>query len=87
MKLRSILLVIFLLSEVVVFAQGEAKSSYWVQLKDKKGTPYQVSNPEAFLSRRAINRRLRQQIAIDETDLPVSPVYLDSLKNRGLEIF
>jgi subtilisin family serine protease len=71
----------------VIFAQTEAKSYYWIQLKDKVGTLYQVSNPEAFLSQRAISRRVRQQIAIDETDLPVSQVYLDSLKNRGLEIF
>ncbi len=71
----------------ILFAQTEPKSSYWVQLKDKNGTSYQVSHPEAFLSQRAINRRVRQQIAIDETDLPVSQVYLDSLKNRGFEIF
>ncbi len=69
-----------------LFAQNELKDSYWVQLKDKSGTPYQISNPEAFLSKRAIDRRLRQHIAIDETDLPVSPLYLDSLKKMGLEI-
>lgn len=86
MKPRLILLLVLLLSEVILFAQNEPKNSYWVQLKDKKGTPYQVGNPEAFLSQRAINRRIRQHIAIDETDLPVSPVYLDSLKNSGLEV-
>jgi len=58
-----------------------------VQLKDKKGTLYSVTKPEAFLSQRAIARRIRQHIAIDETDLPVSNVYLDTLKKRGLEIF
>lgn len=74
-------------SNSVLFAQTEPKSSYWVQLKDKDGTLYQVTHPEAFLSQRAINRRVRQQIVIDDTDLPVSQIYLDSLKNRGLEIF
>jgi hypothetical protein len=84
------LLVIFwliVLIEGVAFAQNEPKSSYWIQLKDKNGTPFQISHPEAFLSQRAIDRRNRQHIAIDETDLPVSPVYLDTLKNRGLDIF
>jgi subtilisin family serine protease len=38
------------------------------------------------LSQRSIDRRKRQHISIDETDLPVSPDYLDSLKKRGLEI-
>jgi len=73
--------------QVVVFAQDEPKSYYWVALKDKIGTAYQIDHPEAFLSQRSIDRRNRQHIVIDETDLPVSAVYLDSLKNLGLEIF
>jgi serine protease AprX len=77
--------VVFL--QVVVFAQDEPKSYYWVALKDKVGTAYQIDHPEAFLSQRAIDRRIRQHIAIDESDLPVSAVYLDSLKKLGLEIF
>ncbi|MBV5311748.1 MAG: S8 family serine peptidase [Prolixibacteraceae bacterium] len=87
MKTRLIFLLVFFLSEFISVAQSTPKSYFWVQLKDKKGTPYQISNPEAFLSQRAISRRIRQHIAIDETDLPVSPVYLDTLKKRGLEIF
>ena len=78
---------IIVFSNGVLFAQSVPKNSYWIQLKDKNGTTYQVTHPEAFLSQRAINRRIKQQIAIDETDLPVSQVYLDSLKNRGFEIF
>jgi hypothetical protein len=74
-------------TEVLLFAQNEPKSYFWVQLKDKKGTAYQISKPEAFLSQRAIDRRIRQHIAIDSTDIPVSGVYLDTLKKRGLEIF
>jgi hypothetical protein len=87
MRTRLIFLLVFFLSEFISVAQTTPKSYFWVQLKDKKGTPFQISNPEAFLSQRAINRRIRQHIAIDETDLPVSPVYLDTLKKRGLEIF
>jgi len=88
--IKRFLLIIFCLislSDVALFAQNEPKSSYWVQLKGKNGTPFQIAHPEDFLSQRAIDRRNRQHIAIDETDLPVSPVYLDTLKNRGLEIF
>lgn len=87
MKTRLIFLMVFFLCEFISFAQSAPKSYFWVQLKDKKGTPFQISNPEAFLSQRSISRRIRQHIAIDETDLPVSPIYLDSLKDRGLEIF
>ncbi len=87
MKTKLIFLLVFFLGEFISLAQSTPKSYFWVQLKDKKGTPYLVSKPEAFLSQRAIARRNRQHIAIDETDLPVSPVYLDTLKKRGLEIF
>ena len=86
MKYKIVLAFTILLFDLVLFAQNLPKSSYWVKLKDKTGTPYQISRPENFLSLRAINRRVKQNIPIEETDLPVSPVYLDSLKKRGLEI-
>lgn len=86
--MRRILAVVltFLFSATFAFSQNAAGSSYWLKLKDKKGTNYQISHPEAFLSKRSINRRVKQHIPIDETDLPVSSVYLDSLRKCGLEI-
>ncbi len=86
MKQLLITVLLSLFYTLVLPAQNAAPDSYWVQLKDKKGTPYLISQPEAFLSQRSIDRRRRQHISIDETDLPVSPDYLDSLKKRGLEI-
>jgi hypothetical protein len=85
MKPKSILLVVGLLVGLIVSGQN-APNTYWVKLKDKKGTSFQVNHPEAFLSQRSIDRRLKQQIPIDDTDLPVSGVYLDSLKKLGLEL-
>lgn len=86
MKQRLILILACLLSAQLQFAQIVTPDTYWVQLKDKKGTAYQISKPETFLSPRAIARRNSQQIPVAETDLPVSAVYLDTLKKRGLEI-
>jgi subtilisin family serine protease len=86
-KIFFLVFCLMVFNQVVAFSQDEPKSYYWVALKDKVGTAYQIDHPEAFLSQRAIDRRNRQHIAIDETDLPVSKVYLDSLKNLGLEIF
>lgn len=86
MRTALIFILISLLSAEVLSAQTAVPNSYWVQLKDKQGTPFMTGQPEAFLSQRAIERRKRQNILIDETDLPVSPVYIDSLKKRGLEI-
>jgi serine protease AprX len=53
---------------------------YIVQLTDKKGTTFSLSNPAAFLSARAIDRRSRQHIPYDSTDLPVSKAYVDSIR-------
>jgi subtilisin family serine protease len=86
MRQKLIFILVCLLSAELLFAQNVTPDSYWVQLKDKKGTAYQISKPQTFLSQRAIARRNNQQITIDETDLPVSAVYLDTLKKHGLEI-
>lgn len=86
MKPRQILIAVFLLAQVIVSAQELPRGYYWVQFKDKNGTPFQITHPEEFLSQRSIERRIRQHIAIDETDLPVSPLYLDSLRSRGFKI-
>ena len=85
MKIGLVLLLIFLCFQLGLLAQNSS-STYWVKLKDKVGTPFQVSNPEAFLSQRSIDRRVKQHIPIDPTDLPVSPVYLDNLKKLGVEV-
>ena len=77
---------LFLFVAEVLISQSELPATYWIQLKDKNGTQFQISHPEEFLSTRAILRRNRQHIPIDETDLPVSQTYLDTLKNRGLTI-
>ncbi len=56
---------------------------YVVRLKDKAGNPFTINNPSAFLSAKAIARRTKQHIAIDETDLPVTPRYIDSIRLAG----
>lgn len=55
-------------------------SRYIVQLTDKKGTTHTLAAPATYLSPKAIERRTRQHIAIDSTDLPVSAAWLDSLR-------
>ena len=55
-------------------ASAEKRYKYRVSLKDKVGTAYSVNQPQTFLSERAIERRNRQQLPVDETDLPVSRV-------------
>lgn len=52
---------------------------YWVAFTNKDNTPYSFSQPDEFLSARAISRRSQQNIAIDSTDLPVNKTYIDSV--------
>ncbi|WP_159517688.1 S8 family serine peptidase [Sunxiuqinia indica] len=67
-------------------AQNEVENFYWIQFEDKSGTVFSISQPEQFLSPRAIERRQKQNIAIDERDLPVSVNYLQQLQEQGAEI-
>lgn len=61
-------------------------SKYYIELTDKEYSEYNISNPEEFLSERAIQRRSNHNIDIDYRDLPVSQFYLDSLKYYNIEI-
>lgn len=60
-----------------------APDTWWVRFNDKSGTPYSLDAPEAFLTPRAIQRRVAQGIALDETDLPVAPAYIDAVLATG----
>ena len=54
-----------------------------LELKDKGNPPYTIENPSAYLSEKSIERRLRQGISVDSTDLPIDPVYLSEIKATG----
>ena len=76
-----------LLLSITVLLFGVASqaqfSKYIVRFKDKAGTPFNINNPSQYLSARSIQRRVKQNIAIDSTDLPITPRYLDSVKLAG----
>ena len=50
-------------------------------LKDKQGSPYSLEHPGRWLSHKAIERRKRQGLSVDSTDLPVSARYLRQIEN------
>lgn len=58
-----------------------------LKLADKKNTPYRLDKPLDFLSQRSIDRRKKQHLAIDSTDLPISPAYLSAISaNQKIHI-
>lgn len=81
----TILIIFFLISHIVIIAQDE-KPKYWISFSDKNNTPYNIDSPSEFLSERSIARRLQQNIAIIEEDLPVDPQYIIDLTNLGMQV-
>jgi len=75
-------LIIVLFGSCLFFTDIHAQfTRYVVKLKNKGGNPFSLSTPTAFLSQRAVDRRTRYGIAIDSTDLPVTPSYITQIKN------
>ncbi len=56
---------------------------YRIGLRDKAETTYTLSNPSAYLSERALERRMKQGLSVDSTDLPVCRSYVDALAGKG----
>ena len=59
---------------------------YRITLTDKQDSPYSLDHPTSFLSRRSIERRKRQGLALDSTDLPVNPRYLRLIEHNKVSI-
>ena len=86
MKLSGILFFSFFLSVSLSAQEESVKYKFRVYLKDKGSSSFSVSEPEKFLTSKAIERKKRQEAAIDQTDFPISPDYFHALKNAGGKI-
>lgn len=72
--------------EVYVYASDPKVIQVRIYLKDKSGTPYTLDDPSKYLSAKAIERRRKQNLPIDSTDLPVKPEYIRQLQGKGVQI-
>lgn len=59
---------------------------YRITLKDKNKCNFSIKHPEKFLSQKALERRQRQHISIDSTDLPVSIKYIKGIEKYGVKV-
>ena len=66
--------------------QAQDTLKYRISLTDKAETEYSLKKPQKFLSKKAIERRKRQGLRIDSTDLPVCKTYIDAIRNVGVKI-
>ncbi|MBX2931157.1 MAG: S8 family peptidase [Chitinophagaceae bacterium] len=79
--MKQFLLSLFLLFSIV---QLQAQNTrYIIQFKNKADNSYSINNPSAYLSQKAIDRRVKYQISIDSTDLPITSRYIDSIRLSG----
>lgn len=81
---------LFLFGAFILFMTGVSAQQdslkYRISLKDKAATEYSLKRPEKFLSEKAIERRKKQNLPIDSTDLPVCRKYIDEIRKQGVNI-
>ncbi len=81
---RSLILFIGILL-IISSLKVKAQTYYWVAFTDKNNTSFSLNESEEYLSERAIQRRIRQNIAIDSLDLPVNSEYIQQVTGLGVE--
>jgi serine protease AprX len=70
---------------IISFAQPNKK--YFIAFKDKVASTYSVSQPQQFLTQKALDRRAKYNIAITEQDLPVNATYVQQVTAVGVTIW
>ncbi|MEO5564545.1 MAG: S8 family peptidase [Chitinophagaceae bacterium] len=74
--------VIFPCVVLLLFIESHAQlNRYIVFLKHKGATTFTLSNPAAYISQRAVDRRTRYSISIDSADLPVPASYISQIQS------
>lgn len=92
LTMKRLLCFIFILAAAItVAARGKVavkKKTYVYRyyLTDKLATNFSIDRPQRYLSARSIERRTRQQLPIDSTDLPVPKQYVRQFAVKGATI-
>ncbi|HSH20891.1 MAG TPA: S8 family serine peptidase [Draconibacterium sp.] len=72
---------------IIISFNTAAQDFFWVAFTDKNDTRYSLSEPDKYLSERAIERRVKQKIPIDSLDLPVNADYINKVLKVGAEYY
>jgi len=75
--MKKILLSLLLFSCFVGFSQEDA----WVYFNVKNNSQTYFDNPLLMLSQRALDRRTKQNIALDLKDIPIDPTFISQVKS------
>lgn len=60
---------------------------YMIFFSDKANSEYSIDSPNDFLSQKAIDRRKKNDIAIDASDLPVNNHYVQEVASLGISTY
>jgi len=82
---KILFLTVLIITNYALFSQV-APAKYYVQFTDKNNSPYSIDNPSEYLSQKAIDKRIKFNIPIEENDLPVNPAYIQAVKDIGVII-
>lgn len=82
---KILLFTALIIANCALFSQV-APTKYYVQFTDKNNSPYSIDDPSEYLSQKSIDRRIKQNIPIEENDLPVNPSYIQAVKDVGVII-
>lgn len=91
--IRIIILLLTLLPTSVCQAATKVKYPggkhymYRLTITDKQGSAFRLDRPQRWLSQKSLERRQRQHLPLDSTDLPVSTSYIKTIRaQRGIDI-
>lgn len=89
MEKSNILKVLFIFLYLNIYSNVFSQTSkyYLVKFNNKNNSSFTINKPSDFLSERALLRRTKQNISIQNEDLPVSTFYTDSLEKLGLNVW
>lgn len=73
--MRKLYIVLFLFVNTIGIAQEDA----WIYFNDKPSAATYLANPLSMLTQRALDRRTAQGIALDVSDVPVEPSYINQV--------
>jgi len=81
------LIIIFCLALCEINAQTTlTQNRYVVYFADKNNSSFTINDSAQFLSARALQRRVNQNIHISNSDLPVSQTYVNAILNTGAKV-
>jgi serine protease AprX len=83
---KTILIILSLFFITALYAQEAGLATYILYFKDKGEIKTGTLNPSNYLTYKAIERRLKQKISLNQSDIPVSDQYIKAISKTGANI-